>query len=31
LRLVLLKTLGEGIVSGDFRQELLSETLNQGN
>lgn len=31
LRLVLLKTLGEGVVSGDFRQQLLSETLNQGS
>ena len=28
LRLVLLKNMGEGIVTGDFRQELLSETLN---
>ena len=28
LRLVLLKNVGEGIVTGDFRQELLSETLN---
>jgi 3-dehydroquinate synthase len=31
LRLVLLKELGEGIITGDFRQELLSETLNMGN
>jgi len=28
LRLVLLKNMGEAIVSGDFRQDLLSETLN---
>jgi len=27
LRLVLLKALGEAVVTGDFRQELLSETL----
>jgi len=28
LRLVLLKNMGEAIVTGDFRQDLLSETLN---
>ena len=31
LRLVLLKNMGEGIITGDFRQELLSETLNMGS
>ena len=30
LRLVLLEDMGEAIVTGDFRQELLSETLNMG-
>ena len=30
LRLVLLEGMGEAIVTGDFRQELLSETLNMG-
>jgi len=25
---VLLKNMGEAIVTGDFRQDLLSETLN---
>jgi 3-dehydroquinate synthase len=29
LRLVLLKALGDAIVTGDFRQELLSETLGR--
>jgi 3-dehydroquinate synthase len=29
LRLVLLKALGDAIVTGDFRQELLSETLTR--
>jgi 3-dehydroquinate synthase len=30
LRLVLLEDMGEAIVTGDFRQDLLSETLNMG-
>jgi len=30
LRLVLLKALGDAVVTGDFRQELLSETLTGG-
>jgi len=31
LRLVLLENMGEAIITGDFRQELLSETLNMGD
>ena len=30
LRLVLLENMGKAIITGDFRQELLSETLNMG-
>jgi len=31
LRLVLLENMGKAIITGDFRQELLSETLNMGS